>query len=124
MSCGVGCRCGLDLVLLWLWCRPAAIIPIGPLAWEPPYAMGAAPEKTKRQNKTKQADSGWRQPHPEGCGGSEVGGGISMPFTTRVVSTHCEAPPRGAVAASSGEHAREQRRVRAHTAGTPWGASV
>ena len=22
--------------------------PIGPLAWEPPYAMGAAPEKAKR----------------------------------------------------------------------------
>ena len=24
MSYGVGHRCGLDLVLLWLWCRPAA----------------------------------------------------------------------------------------------------
>ena len=23
-SCGVGCRCGLDPVLLWLWCRLAA----------------------------------------------------------------------------------------------------
>ena len=22
MSCGVDRRCGLDLVLLWLWCRP------------------------------------------------------------------------------------------------------
>ena len=30
------------LALLWLWCRPAAVAPIGPLAWEPPYAMGAA----------------------------------------------------------------------------------
>ena len=28
------CRRGLDLALLWLWCRPAAIAPIGPLAWE------------------------------------------------------------------------------------------
>ena len=25
MSCGVGCRRGLDLALLWLWCRPAAV---------------------------------------------------------------------------------------------------
>mgnify|MGYP007088182029 CR=1 FL=1 len=26
----------------WLWCRPAATAPIEPLAWEPPYAAGAA----------------------------------------------------------------------------------
>ena len=38
MSCGVGSRHGLDLVLLWLWCNPAAIAPIGPLDWELPYA--------------------------------------------------------------------------------------
>ena len=36
-----------DLVLLWLWCRLAATALIGPLAWEPPYAVGAALEKTK-----------------------------------------------------------------------------
>ena len=42
MSCGVGCRHGLDLVLLWLWHRPAATALIGSLAWEPPYAKGAA----------------------------------------------------------------------------------
>ena len=54
MSCGVGCRRSLDPVLLWLWCRPAAIVLIRPLAWEPPYASGAALEKAKRQNKTKQ----------------------------------------------------------------------
>ena len=29
-----------DPVLLWLWCRPAAVALIRPLAWEPPYAMG------------------------------------------------------------------------------------
>ena len=32
LSCGVGGRHGLDPVLLWLWCRPAAIAPIQPLA--------------------------------------------------------------------------------------------
>ena len=47
VSCGVGCRCGLDPALLWLWCRPAATAPIGPLAWEPPYAVGAALKKKK-----------------------------------------------------------------------------
>ena len=32
---------GSDSVLLWLWCRPAATVLIRPLAWAPPYAMGA-----------------------------------------------------------------------------------
>ena len=49
MSCGVGCKRGSDPVLLWLWQRLAATAPIGPLAWEPLYAAGAA---VKRQNKT------------------------------------------------------------------------
>ena len=49
MSCGVGCRRGSDPVLLWLWRRPAAIAPIRPLAWEPPYATGVALEKTKKK---------------------------------------------------------------------------
>ena len=51
MSCGVGCRHGLDLALLWLWRRPAAIVPIRPLAWELPYATGAALKRTKGQKK-------------------------------------------------------------------------
>ena len=46
-SCGVGCRRGLDLALLGLWCRPEATAPIRPLAWEPRYAAGAALEKAK-----------------------------------------------------------------------------
>ena len=45
VSCGVGCRRGLDLVLLWLWRKPAAIAPIQTLAWEVPYATGAALKK-------------------------------------------------------------------------------
>ena len=53
MSCGVDCRRGLDPVLLWLWCRPVVTAPIGPLAWEPPYAAGAAQETAKRQKKKK-----------------------------------------------------------------------
>ena len=53
MSCGAGCRCGSDPVLLWLWCGPAATALIRPLAWEPAYAAGAALEKAKRQKKKK-----------------------------------------------------------------------
>ena len=37
-----------DMALLRLWCRPAAIALISPLAWEPPYAVGAALKKKKR----------------------------------------------------------------------------
>ena len=48
-----GCRRGSDPALLWLWHRPAAIAPIRPLAWEPPYAAGAAQEMAKRQEKKK-----------------------------------------------------------------------
>ena len=31
-----------DLALLWLWCRPAGVALIQPLAWEPPHAVGVA----------------------------------------------------------------------------------
>ena len=41
MSCDGGRRFGLDLVLLWLWHRPAVAALIRPLAWEPAYAVGA-----------------------------------------------------------------------------------
>ena len=44
-------QCSLDLALLWLWCRPAAIAPIGPLAWELPYAGVAALKSNKQTNK-------------------------------------------------------------------------
>ena len=49
MSCGVGRRHGSDPVLLCLWCRLAAAAPIGPLAWEPPYATGVTLEKEKKK---------------------------------------------------------------------------
>ena len=48
MSCGVGCRRGLDPELLWLWCRLAAVDLIRPLAWELPYAVGLALKKKKK----------------------------------------------------------------------------
>jgi len=53
VSCGVGRRRGLHPELLWLWHRAVATAPIRPLAWESPYAVGAALEKEKRQKKKK-----------------------------------------------------------------------
>ena len=51
MSCGVevGLRDGSDLVLLWLWHTPAAITPIQPLPWEPPYAAGTGRKRQKKK---------------------------------------------------------------------------
>ena len=54
--------------MLWLWRRPVATAPIQPLAWEPPYAAGAAQEiattttttkrqKTKKKKKKKTYES-------------------------------------------------------------------
>ena len=48
---------------LALWVdRPAATAPIRPLAWEPPYAVGTAlkrkkKERKKKENPTKKGDS-------------------------------------------------------------------
>ena len=53
MSCGVGGRCSSDPELLWLWCRPAAEAPIQPLAWEHPYAAGAALKRQQTNKQTK-----------------------------------------------------------------------
>ena len=53
VNCGVACRHGLDLALLWLWHRLEAAAPIGLLAWEPPYAMGLALEKSKKKKKKR-----------------------------------------------------------------------
>ena len=53
VSCGVGCRRSLDPALLWLWRRMVTTAPIQPLAWEPPYAGGAALEMAKRKKKKK-----------------------------------------------------------------------
>ena len=47
MSYSVGRRSNSDPKSLWLWRVPAAIAPIGPLAWESPYATGAALKRQK-----------------------------------------------------------------------------
>ena len=39
--------------MLWLWRRPASIAPIGPLAWELPYAVDVALKKQNIKKKKK-----------------------------------------------------------------------
>ena len=53
MNCGIGLRCGWYPALLWLWCRLAAIALIRPLAWEPPYAAGAALKNNNNNSNNK-----------------------------------------------------------------------
>ena len=60
LSCGVDCRPGLDLMLLWLWCRRAAIAPIQPLAWEPTYAAGTALKSRKKKKLDYMKALRWR----------------------------------------------------------------
>ena len=54
-----------DRTLLWLWCRPAAVALIRPLAWEPPYTSGAALKKT---HKKKMGFRPSQQGGPQGAG--------------------------------------------------------
>ena len=53
VSCGGGHRRSSDSMLLWLWHWLAAVVPIRPLAWEPPYAADAALEKRQKDQKKK-----------------------------------------------------------------------
>ena len=53
-----------DPALLCLWCRSAAVAPLGPLAWEPPHAAGEALKrqkrpKKKRKKERKKESKGW-----------------------------------------------------------------
>ena len=47
MSCGIACRCVLDLALLWLWHRPIAVTPIPSLGIS--IRCRCSPNKQKRK---------------------------------------------------------------------------
>ena len=53
VSHGVGRRQGSGPALLWFWRRLEATAPIRPLAWEPPYAAGAALKDKETKKKKK-----------------------------------------------------------------------
>ena len=44
--------------LAWLWCRPADTALIRSLAWDPLYAMGAAPEKIHKKKREREKQTG------------------------------------------------------------------
>ena len=52
MSCGVGRRHAWDPTLLWLWCRPTAVAPVQPLAWELPCGANVALKKGKKKDES------------------------------------------------------------------------
>ena len=47
MSCDVGPQSGLDLRLLWLWCRLAAVAPIFDPSLGPSICCACGPKKQK-----------------------------------------------------------------------------
>ena len=77
MGCGVGPRsgCGLDLALLWLWCRPVPTALFRPLAWEPPYTSSVALKCKKKKKKKVEFKR-------HGIGGRIGGGGESCTEVT------------------------------------------
>ena len=86
MSCGVGGRHGSDLELLRLRCRPAAVAPIRPLAWEPPCAPGVAlkrKERKKERKKEKKTLKRMKTRHRPGesTANHVVGKGLNPEFT-------------------------------------------
>ena len=64
MSCGVGRRHSSDLAWLWLWCRLVATAPIGPLAWEPLYATGAALKRKEKKRNVAGSLIKWKGTEP------------------------------------------------------------
>ena len=70
-SCSVGCRCGLDLALLWLGCRSAAAAWIQHLVWEAPCATGTAlkSQKKKKKSGTEPCKQGVLRPKVTGLPG-------------------------------------------------------
>ena len=54
VTCGVGRRLGLDPTRLSLWCRPAAVAPVGPLARGLHLLWQVWPWKPKKKKKKKE----------------------------------------------------------------------
>ena len=55
--------------MLCLWYRPVAAAPIQLLAWEPPYAAGAAQKRQKKKKKKKKRPFGLGRGSADGFSG-------------------------------------------------------
>ena len=60
-SRGVGHRWSLDLVVLWLWCWPAAAALIGPLAWKRLYGTGVVQKKERKGREGREREKGRKE---------------------------------------------------------------
>ena len=72
---GIGHRCSLDPILLWLWHKPMAASVFWPLAWELSYAMSAALEKKsllKKKKKKKKKKKTMAGPKEDYIGSREL----------------------------------------------------
>ena len=109
MNHGVGCRCGSNPELLWLWCRPAAVAPIPPLAWEPPYAVGAALKK-KQKNKNLSVQFDKLSQNEQGTEHNQPPGNSPVPasghYTCWRQLPPCVVTPWGCVCLSGDFHRR------------------
>ena len=87
MSCSIACRSGLDLVLLRLWHRPAAAVPIQSLAQEFLYATGAVVKKINKKFLKSILEADTSAQKPMGCSKStskrDVYSNTSLPQETR-----------------------------------------
>ena len=98
---GVGRRCALDLVWLWLWRRLAVTALIRPLAWDPPYPVGVALKRLNKQTKNtsqgsrtgksqrQNTDWWWRGLGEERWGGSANGYRVSFWVDENVLELDC-----------------------------------
>ena len=72
MSYGVCYRQGSDLALLWLWYKPVATGPIGPVAWEPPYATAEALKRPKKKKKKEREREKEERKEIKRCSTSQI----------------------------------------------------
>ena len=68
-------------MLLWLWCGPEAVTPIGPLAWEPPYAASAALKSQKDKRKKVEKKKAGNGKAFERCSPAWSWTGLFFPLT-------------------------------------------
>ena len=89
MSCGLSHRHGLDLALLWLWCRLSAAVLIQPLAWELLYAVDVALKgQQKKKKKRKEGKPNVKESWDQTVGGAALGTHYAGPMGVSAHAHH------------------------------------